>query len=65
MSNEPKPQDTQEQPKQDVKPTDELTDEQLDDVAGGAFSAFTPDSGQTLQSSTNDLGPDNIQKKHG
>jgi hypothetical protein len=38
MSNEPKPQDTQDEPKQDVKPTDELADEQLDDVTGGSYS---------------------------
>lgn len=31
MSNEPKPQDTQENP----KPTDELADKELDNVAGG------------------------------
>jgi hypothetical protein len=54
MSNESRPQDVHEQPAQDVELDDELTDEQLDDVAGG--------SGQTLPSSANDLGPDNIQK---
>jgi hypothetical protein len=64
MSNEPRPRDTQEQSNQDNNSTGELTDEQLDDVAGAAFDEFTTDGGQTLQSS-NDLGPDNRQKKHG
>ena len=40
MSDQTKPQDTQEQPNQDVKPTDELADEQLDDVNGGVLIAL-------------------------
>lgn len=39
MSNEPKPQ---ENPKPDVKPTDELADEQLDEVNGGLIIVVTP-----------------------
>jgi hypothetical protein len=59
MSNEPKSQDTRDE----LGPTDELDDEQLDSVVGGVSNAFN--SGiQTLPSPTNDLGPDNIQKKH-
>jgi hypothetical protein len=42
VSNEPKPQDTQDEPKQDVKPTDELAEEQLDDVNAGAVDMFMP-----------------------
>jgi hypothetical protein len=40
MSNEPKPQNTQDEPKIDVKPTDELADEQLDEVNGGVLIAL-------------------------
>jgi hypothetical protein len=40
MSDETKPQDTQEQPTQDVKPDGELADEQLDDVNGGVLIAL-------------------------
>ena len=36
MSSESKPQDTRDEPKQDVKPADQLTDEELDNVAGGS-----------------------------
>jgi hypothetical protein len=42
MSNEPKPQDTQDQPKPEVKPTDELADEQLDNVNAGAADMLMP-----------------------
>jgi hypothetical protein len=48
MEDERKPQDSQDDPKhdtqdkskQDVKPTEELSDEQLGTIAGGAVNAF-------------------------
>lgn len=40
MSNEL--QDTPEEPKPEVKPTDELADEQLDNIAGGIIIDFQP-----------------------
>lgn len=42
MSNELKFQETREEPRQDVKPSDELADEQLDDVVGGDGEASKP-----------------------
>ena len=42
MSNEPKPQDVQDEPRPTVTPMDELGDEELDKVAGGIIINFQP-----------------------
>jgi hypothetical protein len=44
MADNANPQDVQdqEQPKQDVKPTEELSDEQLENVAGGIIINWQP-----------------------
>lgn len=42
MLNEPKPQDTQDEPKPVVKPGDELAEEELDNIAGGPTAVEWP-----------------------